>query len=97
MMVRGEIDFIYPSSSTGIFASQNEASVSQEDGGSEIYLVAIQAIVLYTVIGPVLVGLLVMKDNNCNSNDKSMVAVKIPWDFGAWYDRMTIPLNGMTG
>ena len=26
-----------------------------------------------------------------------MVAVKIPWEFGVWYDPVTIPLNGMSG
>ena len=62
MMARGEIGFLIAAlaESTGIFASHEE-SATREDGGSEIYLVAIWAIVLCTVISPVSVGLLVRR------------------------------------
>lgn len=63
MIVRGENRFLIAAlaESTGIFASQNDESVSQENDGSESYLMAILAVVLQTVIGPVSVGLLVMR------------------------------------
>ena len=63
MMARGEIGFLIAAlaESTGIFVSQQEQSASRENDGSEIYLVAIWAIVLCTVIGPVSVGLLVKR------------------------------------
>ena len=62
MMARGEIGFLIAAlaESTGIFASQN-GSVAREDGGSDIYLVVIWAVLLCTVIGPVSVGVLVRR------------------------------------
>ena len=61
-MARGEIGFLIVAlaESTGIFASHDE-SATREDHGSEIYLVAIWAISLCTVIGPVTVGSLVRR------------------------------------
>ena len=61
-MARGEIGFLIVAlaESTGIFASRDE-SATREDYGSEIYLVAIWAISLCTVIGPVTVGSLVRR------------------------------------
>ena len=63
MMARGEIGFLIATlaKSTGIFVTQNDKSATQEDSGSRIYFAAIWALVLCTVIGPVSVGLLVMR------------------------------------
>ena len=63
MMARGEIGFLIVAiaESKGIFASRSEESAPQGDSGSRIYLIAIWAIVLCTVIGPVSVGLLVRR------------------------------------
>ena len=63
MMARGEIGFLIAAlaQSRGIFAAENEESGTRENSGSTIYLVAMWAIVLCTVIGPVSVGLLVRR------------------------------------
>ena len=63
MMARGEIGFLIAAlaESTGTFVSRNDESANQGDSDSKIYLVAIWAIVICTVIGPVSVGLLVKR------------------------------------
>ncbi|KAF6228507.1 hypothetical protein HO133_008237 [Letharia lupina] len=64
MMARGEIGFLIAAlaESTGIFASHDD-SAAREDSGSTIYLVVIWAVVLCTIIGPVIGRLISQKSH----------------------------------
>lgn len=83
-MARGEIGFLIAAlaESTGIFVTQNVKSATQEDSGSEIYFVAIWAIVLCTVIGPVSVGFLVRRVERLQRQRREYVGGEDP--LGMW-------------
>jgi hypothetical protein len=62
MVARGEIGFLISSvaETKGVFRGQSDASVSSDEA-SEIFIIVTWAIILCTVAGPLLVGLLVRR------------------------------------
>ena len=58
---------------------------------------AIEAVALCTVIGPVSVGLLVMRVKKLQQQRQEHGGGEDPLEFVAWYDLMTFPLNAMSG
>lgn len=80
MTARGEIGFLIASlaESTGLFQSSSKST----DGGSDIYLIVVWAILLCTIIGPLAVGTLVKR---VNSLQKDRLVNKSKLDpLGVW-------------
>lgn len=73
MVARGEIGFLISSlaESNGIFIQSSSSSSSNNDDTSRIYLVVTWAIMLCTVIGPVVVGSLVRRAKRLQARNEA--------------------------
>lgn len=82
MVARGEIGFLIASTanSGGIF--ENETLDGDGEGVSQIFLVVIWAIVLCTVISPVVTGLLVKRVRRLQSDERERSEGQDP--LGVW-------------